>query len=60
VQLEKIYDSCAQHDVKITMGDKNAQVGKADKFLPVIGKKGLHQQTNNNGEKLINFAALRG
>jgi hypothetical protein len=35
-------------------------VGKEDEFSPVIGKKGLHQQTNNNGEKLINFAASRG
>jgi exonuclease III len=60
VQLEKIYDSCPHHDVKVIMGDANAQVGKEDEFLPVIGTKGLHQQTNNNREKLIKFAASRG
>jgi endonuclease/exonuclease/phosphatase family metal-dependent hydrolase len=53
-----MYDSCPQY-VKIVMGDANAQVEK-EEFLPVFGKKWLHQQTNNNGEKLTNFAESRG
>jgi hypothetical protein len=42
------------------MGDANAQVGNQDKFFPIIGKKQLHQETNNTVEKLINFAPARG
>jgi hypothetical protein len=38
--------------LRLSWGDANAQVGKEYEFLPVIGKKGLHQQTNNNGESL--------
>jgi hypothetical protein len=41
------------------MGGAHAQVRKEDEFSPVTGKKWLHEQTNNNREKLINFAASR-
>ena len=58
--LERIYDECPKHDVKVIIGDANAQVGREEFFRPVIGRHGLHSSTNENGLRLINFAAARG
>jgi hypothetical protein len=55
--LEKTYDKCPRGDIKIGFGDMNAQIGKEDIYLPTIGKSSLHSQSNDNGQRLINFAA---
>jgi hypothetical protein len=36
------------------------QIGKEDIYYPTIGKRSLHDQSNANGQKFINFAASRG
>jgi len=59
-QLEKEYDSCPCRDVKIVIGDMNAQVGREDLYRPVIGPNSLHAVTNDNGQRCIHFAASRG
>ncbi|XP_038117204.1 uncharacterized protein LOC119769300 [Culex quinquefasciatus] len=59
-RLDKTYGECPRHDVKIVIGDANAQVGKEAFFHPVIGKESLHPRTNDNGLRLVNFAAARG
>lgn len=58
-QLEREYDSCPSHDVKIVIGDLNAQVGQEEEFRPVIGKFSAHQLTNANDLRLIDFAASK-
>jgi exonuclease III len=57
--LEKIYDECPRGDIKIVLGDMNAQIGKEDIYIPTIGKHSLHSQSNDNVLRLINFAASR-
>jgi len=57
--LEKAYDNCPGHDVKMVVGDFNAQIGKEDIFGGTTGKFTIHQTTNENGHKLIQFAALK-
>ena len=59
-KLERTYGECPKHDVKVVIGDANAQVGREDFFRPVIGRHSLHSSTNENGLRLINFAAARG
>lgn len=59
-QLEDIYDSCPRRDVKVVIGDMNAQVGREAMYRPVIGPNSLHSVTNDNGQRCINFAASRG
>jgi hypothetical protein len=39
------------------IGDLNAQVGREDMFRPTIGKFSMHRESNDNGERLITFAA---
>ena len=58
-QLEREYDSCPSHDVKIIIGDLNAQVGQEEEFRPTIGKFSAHRLTNENGLRLIDFAASK-
>jgi hypothetical protein len=56
-RLVKIYSECPKHDVKIVIGDLNAQVGREEVFKPTTGRFSLHRETNENGLRLINFAA---
>ncbi|XP_062707718.1 uncharacterized protein LOC134288053 [Aedes albopictus] len=58
-QLERECDRCPCHDVKIIIGDLNAQVGQEEEFRPTIGKFSAHQLTNENGLRLIDFAASK-
>lgn len=58
--LEKLYDHAPRHDVKIVLGDFNAKIGKEKAFRPTIGKESLHEESNNNGTRLIDFATGKG
>ncbi|XP_055587587.1 craniofacial development protein 2-like [Uranotaenia lowii] len=58
-QLEREYDRCPKHDIKIVIGDFNAQVGQEEEFKPTIGRFSAHQLTNENGLRLIDFAASK-
>ena len=57
--LGQTYDNCPKHDAKIIIGDMNAKVGKESIYRPVIGAHSLHSVTNDNGMRLIEFAASK-
>ncbi len=59
-KLVKAYNDCPRHDVKIVLGDMNAKVGREEAYRPTIGKWSLHEETNENGLRLIDFAAQQG
>ena len=42
--------------MKILLGDFNAKVGRQNIFKPTIGNESLHQDSNDNGVKIVNFA----
>jgi hypothetical protein len=42
--------------MKILFGDFNAKVGREDIFKPTIGHESLHEISNDNGVRLVNFA----
>lgn len=54
--LERTYKKTPSHDVKLIMGDMNAQVGQEVAFRPFIGKHSLHEVCNANGLRLVDFA----
>lgn len=58
-EIEKVFDSLPRYCIKVRVGDFNAQVGKEMMFRPTIGKDSLHETSNDNGSKLINFAISR-
>ncbi|XP_063913213.1 craniofacial development protein 2-like [Zophobas morio] len=55
-ELERGYVKIPKHDIKMVIGDANAMIGKENCYRPTIGKESKHQKTNQNGEKLIEFA----
>ncbi|XP_063911974.1 craniofacial development protein 2-like [Zophobas morio] len=55
-ELEREYVKIPKHDIKMVIGDANAMIGKENCYRPTIGKESNHQKTNQNGEKLIEFA----
>jgi len=44
----------------MVVGDLNAKVGKENRFRPTIGPDSLHNISNNNGTRLVNFASSKG
>jgi endonuclease/exonuclease/phosphatase family metal-dependent hydrolase len=54
-QLKQAYEACPSHDVKLVMGDTNAKVGRESVHQPKIGKHSLHESTNENGLRLVDF-----
>ena len=57
--FEREYDHCPKHDIKIVIGDFNAQVGQEEEYKLVIGRFNVHQLTNEMGLRLIDFAASK-
>ena len=45
--------------MKILLGDFNAKVGREIIFKPTIGQESLHQDSNDNGVRLVNFATSK-
>jgi hypothetical protein len=41
--------------MKILLGDFNEKLGRKDIFKPTIGNESLHQDTNANGVRIVNF-----
>ncbi|PNF20250.1 hypothetical protein B7P43_G15723 [Cryptotermes secundus] len=58
-ELNEIYGKGPKMDCKIIIGDMKAKVGNEDVYRSVIGKHTLHNKSNDNGMRLINFASSR-
>jgi len=54
--LQHNTNQLARSDIKIILGDFNAKVGKESIYKPTTGNESLHNETNNNGIKMIQFA----
>lgn len=55
-ELQTAYNRAPHSDIKIVLGDFNAKVGQESAYRPTIGPHSLHESSNGNGEKLIDFA----
>ena len=51
-----MFDHFPKHHMKLILGDINAKVGRENIFKPTIGQESLHQDSNDNGVRLVNFA----
>ena len=45
--------------MKILLGDFNAKVGGQNIFKLTTGNESLHQDNNDNGVRIVNFATLK-
>jgi len=57
--LRNLHDAGHKHDIKLIIGDLSAQIGKEAIYYPTIGKEAYHQESNENGKRLIHLAASR-
>lgn len=58
-KLVRVYDEAPNHDIKIILGDLNAKIGREHIYRPTIGKYSLHEISNDNGSRVIDFASSR-
>ncbi|GFV12409.1 craniofacial development protein 2 [Trichonephila clavipes] len=56
-ELHALYGSSPKNDVKNILGDANAKIGTENEFRQIVGKSSLHDLSNDNGKRLIYFAA---
>jgi hypothetical protein len=58
-ELEQIFDKFPRNHMKILLEDFNAKVGREDIFKTTIGNESLHEISNDNGVRLINFVTSK-
>lgn len=56
--LEEAY-KCSKNDIKIIVGDFNAKIGRELRYRPHVGKYSMHKECNENGDRVIGFAASK-
>lgn len=59
-KLDLQFDGLPKADMKIVVGDFNAKIGREAGYFPTIGKYSLHDSSNNNGSRTVEFAASHG
>jgi hypothetical protein len=58
-EMECMFDKFPKYHMKILLGDFNAKVGWEDIFKPTIANESLHEISNDNGVRLLNFATSK-
>jgi exonuclease III len=54
-ELEHVFYKFPKYHTKILLGDFNAKVGREDSFKPTIGNESLHEISNDNRVRLVNY-----
>jgi exonuclease III len=58
-ELEQVFDQFPRYHMKILLRDFSAKVGRKDIFKPIIGNESLHEASNYNGVRVVNFATSK-
>ena len=58
-ELEQVFDNFPKYHMKNLLADFNAKVGRMNIFKPTIGQESLHQDSNDNGVRLVNFVTSK-
>jgi hypothetical protein len=58
-ELEQIFYHFPKYHMKILLGDFNAKVERENVFKPTVGNENLHQNSNDNGVRIVNFATSK-
>jgi hypothetical protein len=58
-ELEQVFDQFPRHHMKIFLGHFNAKAGRKDILKPIIGNEILHEASNDNGVRVVNFATSK-
>jgi hypothetical protein len=55
-KVEQVFNQFPRHYTNILLGDFNARVGMQDIFKLILGNENLHEVSNDNGVRVVNFA----
>jgi hypothetical protein len=58
-ELEQVFNHFPKYHMKILLGVCNAKLRTEDIFKPTIGKESLHQDDNDSGVRVVNFATSK-
>ena len=58
-ELEDVFNKLSRYHMKIMLGKFNAKLGHEDIFRPIIDKYNEHNESNENGVRLISFATSK-
>jgi len=58
-ELEQVFDHFPKYHMNILLGDFNKKLERENIFKPTIGNESLHQDSNDNGVRLVNFATSK-
>ena len=58
-ELEQVFSRFPGYHMKILLGDFNTKVGRENKFKPTTENDSLHQVSNANGVKIVNFVTSK-
>jgi len=55
----RVFNIFFQYHMKILLGNFNAKLGRENIFKPTTGNESLHQDSNENGVTIVNFATSK-
>jgi hypothetical protein len=58
-ELECVFDKFPKYHMKSLPGDFSGKVGREDIFKVKFGNKSLHEISNGNGVRVVNFATSK-
>jgi hypothetical protein len=58
-ETESLFDKFPKKHMKILLGDFNAKVGREDILKLTIENESLHEISNDNGVRVVNFATSK-
>jgi hypothetical protein len=58
-QLGLAFDQLPRYNTKKMLGDFNAKVDREDIFKQIIGNESAHENSNDNGVIVVNFATSK-
>jgi exonuclease III len=58
-KFERVFTKFPKQHMQILLGNFNVKEGKEDIFKPTIGNESLHEISNDNGVRAVNFATCR-
>jgi len=56
IQTIKVFDHFPKNRMKTLLGDFNEKLRRGDIFKMTIGNESLHQDSKDNGVRIINYA----
>jgi len=58
-ELEQMLDHIPTYHMKMLLGDINAKLRRENILKPTTGHESFHQDSNDNGVRLVNFATSK-